>query len=202
MYNLVPNMIHIPRTGGTSIIRFVESYSNYDFNLDEPEHWKHHLSAEHRQYDPKNFTIVRNPYAKIISAYKWRKINLDLNTWIKNTLESFSLKEYRDKGSSISIPPKDQNILLPCYNFIYKDNGEKICDDRNILRTENLELDFRLYLEREHKDYLFPEFSLLTHENKVKKKLSFENLSNECIKLINEIYHLDFETFGYIKRDV
>ena len=64
--------VHIPRTGGTS----VEKYFNFKFDHGWKPETAQHLTLEEydNHYDIKNyfkFTIVRNPWDRLLSWYLW-----------------------------------------------------------------------------------------------------------------------------------
>ena len=76
------------------------------------------------------------------------------------------------------------NHLLPQYEYI-NNTSLKV----NILHMENINESF---------NKLFPD-TILCHENKTHHTdyISFFKDKEECIQIINEIYKIDFEKFGY-----
>ena len=66
----------------------------------------------------------------------------------------------------------------------------------HIIRFENIEFEFNELMKKYKLDII-----LNTHANKSihTKKFTVKSFISELIKLINEIYHNDFITFGYDK---
>lgn len=74
--------VHIPKTGGTTIEKWLQNLSPIRcFNLKAPPSLK--CSPQHLTYEDLNaifgedyfdycFTIVRNPYERLASEYRWR----------------------------------------------------------------------------------------------------------------------------------
>ena len=74
------------------------------------------------------------------------------------------------------------------YEFLDYDNAAKY----EILKMENLDSDFQKFLKK----YNFPEIKL-KRKNLTKKSLSIQDLDKESIKIINNIYKIDFIKFNY-----
>ena len=74
------------------------------------------------------------------------------------------------------------------YEFLDYDNAAKY----EILKMENLDSDFKKFLKK----YNFPEIKL-KRKNLNKKSLSIQDLDKESIKIINNIYKIDFIKFNY-----
>lgn len=132
--------------------------------------------------DDTTFCVVRNPYTKIVSAYKYangkNSTKEGLNNFVKEKLGNFKENKYWN-GCHI----------LPQYKYTHE--GVK-CD--NILHFENLDNDF----EKLMKDNNYPNIKL-PKNNKSVKKLSEDDLDRESIDLINKVYHKDFKYFNYSK---
>ena len=135
--------------------------------------------------DDELFCVVRNPYDKIISAYKYangkRASKEGLNTFIKDKLTHFKKNE-RWNGCHI----------LPQYKYTH---GNIKCD--HILKFENLENDLKKLNENyENKNI---NNIKLEKNNKSKSKLNTNDLTQESKDLIYKVYKKDFELFGYKK---
>lgn len=161
------------------------------YNKKRPK--KHICFPWHRNYsdlgqgflkkDDKTFCVVRNPYTKIVSAYKYAHGNKSskkgLNKFIRDKLTNFEKNKFWNSCH-----------LLPQYKFTH----EKIkCD--NILKFENLEKDFDLLMKKNNLEKL----KLTNHNNTSKIKLSYNDLDDKSIKLINKVYDKDFKLFNYKK---
>jgi hypothetical protein len=186
--------IHIPKNAGTSLENTAEKYNilwgkkyfknnNYQLNIDIPK--KNNLWHIPPKYFGDNtyngkilFAIVRNPYERIISEFKYRVLKCnDINKFIKKNL---------------GIYKKNKFILdshfIPQSEFIY---GNPPCNE--ILRFENLKEDF----EKLMKKYNYPKMKLLNHNKSIEKTITIKNLNKKSINLINEVYKEDFKNFGY-----
>lgn len=183
--------IHIPKTGGSSIERKF-GLDNFQHNSDicyswteekigdivfAPQHYTPPMVAEryNNEYNNcKKFTIVRNPYTKIISEYFYRETVYDLSN-----LESF-IDRIPLKWSDHTIPQKH-----------YFEN----IDYDYVLRFENLNEEFSEMAN----DFSFS--GDLPHHNpsRTGKNSSdyIKDLNKNCIQKINEIYHEDFEFLKY-----
>jgi hypothetical protein len=181
--------IHITRTGGTSIEqdgldknifwgRYDRSYGIFD----EPFNIK--SEALKRNYEW--FTVVRNPYTRVISEYNYLKIVLK----IKNPDDPKVFNSYIEKWLlMLKNNPKPQihgYHLIPQCKYI--DANHKI----TILKFENLTHEFNELMDKY--EYPVKLTKLVSISNKV---VTVTHLSENNIKLIKEIYKEDFEMFGY-----
>ena len=132
--------------------------------------------------DDDLFCVVRNPYNKIISAYKYsygkKATKEGLNKFIKEKLSDFNKNE-RWNGCHI----------LPQYKYTH---GNIKCE--HILKFENLDNDFDK-LNKKHQILNIK----LDKNNKSKSKLNIDDLTQESKDLIYKVYKKDFELFGYKK---
>lgn len=192
--------IHIPKNAGTTIENTVEKYNilwgkkyfkNKDVKLKSNILKKNSLWHIPPKYFLDNsyknkilFSVVRNPYERIISECKWisksknKKCN-NINDFIMKKLEEYK----KNKFSS-------DNHLIPQSEFIY---GNPQCNE--ILRFENLNEDF----EKLMKKYNYPKIKLLHHNKSEDRNITIRNLNKKSIDLINEVYKEDFKNFGYDK---
>ena len=189
--------IHVPKCAGTSIAKSLNMYSenNFPANMDILygihdnivlqslclEYYNNYINEDLNDYTI--LTCVRNPYERVLSDYKWcdRGFNniLDFCKFIKTTIKIKKKYDFMLFDSKYYI-----NHLLPQYEYI-NNTSLKV----NILHIENINESF---------NKLFPD-TILCHENKTHHTdyLSFFKDKEECIQIINEIYKIDFEKFGY-----
>lgn len=144
--------VHIPKTGGTSVKQWTKN------NLGIITTGKKHSKLNELEINKKTnyiFSIVRNPFDRLYSWYKYRK-NLaeDLNSF-KIFFEKLAL----DKHEHIAVENKD--FMMHCaenngfntfvsesvktanhYNSIWWLQSEYIDDRVDVLRFENLSHDF------------------------------------------------------------
>jgi len=189
--------IHIPKTGGSSIEKAFNLFHRHNLFVPRhteviegvkfsPQHLTHNLIEHECPFtkDWFSFTVVRNPYTKLLSEYfyingifegeKVEKFDEDeFNFWIDNSLLKF-----------------DMDHKLPQYSFIDKEVDM-------ILRFENFEEDFNILQQKLNTHYK------ITHTNHDKrgfnKKEIIESLNPSTKEKIYSIFRGDFEKFDYKK---
>ena len=191
--------IHIPKTGGSLIENNIKKYtpqklwcsSDNNTLLDFPYN---KISLQHQFYTTlyqfknklninfdniKIFSVVRNPYDRIISDLFWnRLIKTDFTAeQVYNIIKNNYL--YRDDLD---------NHNEPQYKFIVDENSELIKNIK-IFNTETL---------NETNDELnkFLGFNINIKQDNVNKDYS-KYLNKDSISLINTFYKKDFELFNY-----
>ena len=193
--------IHIPKTGGANIenyfffiskthpkIENLISYETKPIDLKINNHSLQHLTFKEilnlkNFFDVnldnlKIFTVVRNPYDRIISDLLFLKLINENDT--SNEVE-IEIEKYFNNNSDY-----DNHKTLQ-FNFILdKDNNinKKII----VIKTESL--------NQEMKNLGFPDFAKYCNNYKHTKNY-YKYLNNESIKMINSYYKKDFEYFNY-----
>jgi hypothetical protein len=179
--------IHITRTGGTSIEQTgLDSklfWGRYDISyrpFDEPFTLKTHALKNNYEW----FTVVRNPYTRILSEYNYLKIILR----IKNADDPIIFNTYLEKWLNIikKSGKVHGNHLIPQYKYI--DTKYLI----NVLKFENLEEDFNNLMSKYKYSII-----LNKHVSKFNSVLSVNDIISSNIILIKSLYKKDFEQFGY-----
>lgn len=193
-------LIHIPKTGGTSIEDYFYSkfnikktidtlWSNLTIQLNSHslQHCTYLELYERKDYFDIDFdkvkiiASVRNPYYRIVS-------DLFFNNMIKkNTEQSIVFEKIKE---FLINPTKYDNHSRPQYEYLF-DNNNKINEKIHIIKNENLTEsmkklgyeDFDIWENCSYKNYF--DYTTL--------------LNNDSIKLINGFYSKDFELFGYNK---
>ena len=195
--------IHIPKTGGTVIEENILKIFNMRFQnlplyggktntlLDFPYNNK---SLQHQFYTTiyqfrdklnvnfdniKIFSVVRNPYDRIISdLFHWKLIKKDFTAeQVYNTIKNNYL--YRDDLDNHNVPQ---------YKFIVDENYELIKNIK-IFNTETLN-------EANDKLNKYLGFNININQKGVNKDYS-KYLNKDSISLINTFYKKDFELFNY-----
>jgi hypothetical protein len=189
--------IHIPKTGGTSLEKYLSD--KYYIPLNEKSLWTNikngynNVSLQHQtytslltnknkfgiQFDNINIiSIVRNPYERVISdLFHFKLINDTTEpNKVYNILQKYILSDKYD------------NHNIPQYLFLI-DKHNNINKDITIFKTETLNDNL--------KKYGFTDFNKNELVNNYNIKNYFGFLNNNSIKLINNIYKKDFELFNY-----
>lgn len=189
--------IHIPKTGGTSVETYLSKKYNIELNEKSLFIYKKHFmnaSYQHQLYiNIKNnkdffninfneifiFTVVRNPYDRIVSDLFFLKIINDVMS--TENICSVIKDEYLIKSYD--------NHSIPQHLFLLDEDGE-INENIKILKTETLNEDMYNLGYKDFKNHLY----------KIeKKKNTIDYLNSESIRIINDYYDRDFLLFGYDK---
>lgn len=206
--------IHIPKTGGSFIEKNL-SLLNKNFFNDNTHFGGHHTIETLKKrinfdISYKYFTIVRNPYYRMISIYNYlkkteKRNNGDRNEWKylgePNNFSEFVYSIY-DKYKNNKMTDINNLNMHYVQQFRYtiqkKDEGEVQCQ---ILKYENLDVDFKKLIESYKKNKEIYNFLYKNIYEKINIKDNY-NLDDLCINdinMINEIYEKDFLIFGYDK---
>jgi hypothetical protein len=205
-------IIHIPKTGGTSLeVYFHNKYkiplnndSLYNFlnnkkkiNIDSSlQHMTYQTIFNNKDFfkiDTNNITIlsiVRNPYERIISdLFHISKHSLDIKIHINSTKEEV----YHEIQKYLKLNNTD-NHNLPQYLFV-TDENKQLIPNIKLLHTETLQEDM-IKLG-------YTDFNLTSNKNPIQKDENYYDYLNEdSIRLINDFYDYDFQLFHYDKITV
>lgn len=180
--------IHIPKAAGSSIAMSL-------YNTDKPGHYK---AWEYRWENPKiyeqyyKFSVVRNPYTRISSAFSYLKSggksNRDLS-WAKRHV--FKYGDVNDFIENEILKSTVQNWVhfSPQYLFVCDEQERIIVDD--IFKLEELEKYLETISERTGRN--LTDMQLLNKSNKT------SDLNDHSKTIINTIYSKDFRIFSYEK---
>lgn len=190
--------IHIPKTGGTVLEQAIKKkydqtlFSGKTNNLLPKPYNK--ISLQHQFYSTiyeyrnklnvnfdniKVFSVVRNPYDRVISDLFWNKL-------IKT---DFTKQQVYDVIKNNYLYRNDlDNHNQPQYKYITNENGELIKNIK-LFKTENLN-------KSNDKINEIIGFSIDIKQNNINKDYN-RYLNKESISLINEFYKKDFELFNY-----
>tara|TARA_B100000085_G_C18525335_1_gene505547 strand:+ start:533 stop:1153 length:621 start_codon:yes stop_codon:yes gene_type:complete len=191
--------VHINKTGGTSIESILKKLSrdwfavNFNYVLNGRFTPKHHLIKEYRKLADKRhgfknyfkFTIVRNPWDRLLSNYFFRKKtihdkliqNLSFKEWVLNyKTDGYSFEDCLSKHTQLDwITSKNEEVLV---DFVG--------------RFENLQEDFDIICDK-----IGVPQQKLPHKNKTKHKHYTEYYDDETRQIVAEKYTKDIEYFGY-----
>ena len=188
--------IHIPKTGGTSI--------EYKLDLGHIENGfiiEDKISFQHSDYTYyqnlfgylfkkyTKFTVVRNPYTRIISAY----------FYIPNKkIGAKASQSFDDFLKYVESVLKKKNFHEDLYDIHFRNQHEFICDSNGKIKVDKL-FHFEKYNEVE--DFLFKKYNIT--DKRVMLKGNYKKnqiiLTDKQKNLIYNLYKKDFELFGYSK---
>ena len=192
--------IHIPKNSGTEMTKQIQNTYEDAIVLRDCEREGVNVGIDkmHLYFDvidlfiPKNvlkaytkFCIVRNPYNKLYSAWKFiqeRHGYDNVNDFIK-----YKLNEEFIYGKELT--PMDARVhYRPQFTFVYDSERNKFADF--VIRYENLNEDISKMNEKYGLDV-----PLYDNGNTQKSYINF--LNRDSIIKINELYRKDFELLGY-----
>jgi hypothetical protein len=211
--------IHIPKTGGTAIERYFHQMGDMQWGVESwlgrEQHqgrWfeYQHLSLIELQYLAgqsisgfRSFSIVRNPYERLLSDYLWRqnikRVRPDAALNCFDSFASFldaipgNINTSWEKHIA-SATMEEANFLIhvrPQYHYITDGNGAILVDD--ILTYEQLD---------ENIGPLLKEFGLAIDSIRKPQPRDLEEYyDRDSLDLVNHIYRKDFECFSYARKD-
>ena len=168
--------IHIPKNAGTSIETL---FANKSFQIQPGKHAdihriKHNFPELYNNY--RKFTIIRNPYDKMVSWYFYLKRNLgehnkvlEFNEWIKDPSKFWHVDD-------------PISYLKPQYEWI---------DDTVVLiKYENLNKELNQFFDKEIE---LPITNKSNHDHYLKY------YNRESLDIIYDKYKKDFKKFNYKK---
>jgi hypothetical protein len=212
--------LHIPKCAGTSVGNFFINYFNYskndmslfsDFNYYEYDSHRIHFDELNKDIlnDYFVFTIIRNPYDRFVSEYRFnRELDESNFDYYCENFESIWDKKYNRLIKLNSPPDKNiKEIADGVYNNIhrisqtdylkgtYSDFINKINYVNKFVRFETIEEDM---------NYVFKNIGIsntklphLNSSNKLKSIHKDINMDEKNKEIIYDLYKDDFINFGY-----
>ena len=203
--------IHIPKTAGTAIEGFFHDLGDMEWG---PKSWVGHQRRDGRWFELQHLSyrelvsrtgfqyksfrslaVVRNPYQRLLSDHFWRNAVLPQQRFDSISAFVHHIPRDMDRHWEDLIRGADQsraNFLIhvrPQTQYVHDARGRLLVDE--VLRFENLGEDLARLLE--------PHGLTSNFVRPYRERCLSEHLGSEEIELINEIYALDFERFGYEK---
>ena len=181
--------IHIPKTAGISLVKSIFG----DVTLEGHRSVSFYKQVFDSTYsDFFTFTIVRNPWDRLYSAYKFLQKG-GMNIHDKNAFETY-LSIYRDFEDFILNGLNKKIIwevmhLIPQHEFVCDKHGKIIVDYVGKFENLNKSLDeINIILESDFE---------LEHHNKNDKKDYKDIYTTEMIEKVYQIYQKDIDIFEY-----
>lgn len=197
--------IHITKTAGTTIenigLKKKYLFGSYDSELGFNK--RHCLLPTIIPKDIKYlyhyFTIVRNPYTRIISEIGWVYKRFKENNFKHNYVKLF--KNYFNQENIINSINTYLEYILNNVDLKYGDHFTpqyKYFEDTkmyiNIIKFENLKQEFNDLMKKYKMDLTITNQNYNFNKYKI---FNFQHISKKNIQLINKIYKKDFEMFNY-----
>ena len=174
--------IHIPKNAGTSVESIFKPYTilNDMFNRHGTIYdIKNRLPNIYKDY--MKFTIIRNPYDRIVSFYSYLK---EYNSLFKAPY-NISFIDWLKNPEKVEIPFNSNWINVLGY---FKNQLEWIDDTVDIIKFENL---------NEELNNLFGKEIDLPIKNNTKHKHYLEYYNTESLNIVYDRYKEDFKKFNY-----
>lgn len=156
-----------------------------------------HFDASKAPFNPYDnatlFTVVRDPYSRMVSEYKYNKWVRNWDPFDASKLNAFLIRRLRrlaNDNSSSNVYFMGDGHFIPQVDFI---RGNE--DRMHVLHQERLSDDFACLVRR----YRLPT-NMTLHALKVNASpgaLSVHNLTRLSRQLIEQVYAEDFKQFGY-----
>jgi len=177
--------------------------------------WNHMRPYDHpTPYNPfvnsDTFCVIRNPYERVVSEYKWGADRWWRIQGIGQSLHNQTNPLLFTSGScapqelnawvqhAMRLPPEQRHFsanchLLPETEYIWDSKGHQWCN--HILKIENLNTEFEALMVDKGCPVRLPEKH--TNEADACSDLSVNSLTPETRKLVYEVYREDFLRLGY-----
>lgn len=170
--------IHIPKTGGSSVLKFLTDNNINFFYGNEPKRvGRHRYAITWKDEHSIKFTVVRNPYTRTVSYYNYITNNL----W-RPTFEDFV--QYKLINKNYKIP----DVWIPQTEWIYHNN---ICYVDKIFKLEdNFETMLNTFLKTNSK---------LSKENVSTFNRYDSYYTSKTKEMVKEYFESDFKLLGYEK---
>jgi hypothetical protein len=190
--------IHIPKTAGTSIEHFLRENGKNELSLIgvlNKRSMHHYTSVEIKKNMPYcfntyyKFSIVRNPYERLLSEYYWTPI-INVGYKYGKSLDHFLNYVEHVVKKKLYFVHINNDHFIPQFLFLYN-NGKLLVDQ--LFKYEDLEW-VGEYLKK--KLSIKNDILVLNKTNENIKKMKWNDVQKERIY---KLYKRDFEIFNYEK---
>jgi len=184
--------IHITKTAGTSIEDVSRKAGLFwgRFHKEYAKRWHKPFTTIDKTIREKYdwFTVVRNPYDRILSEFYCR--------WITPIDKNVSIEQFNKQIQSHILHRQKHRQSLDFHyteQYLYIDNSVVI----HILKFENLFDEFNRLMQKYN-----IKITLDVKTNVGKKQYTIEDFNVETICLINHVYEKDFSMFNYEMKKI
>jgi len=216
IHSLKTVFIHIPKAGGTSVESCICDFPLFKYKMVNKYNWYGNLKTDDFHYEldhstmafmKKNckyfknhfysFTIVRNPYARLVSEYHYCKYQY--SRFIKNidTFRDFVF-ELKSKFTYVLENKEKNHYLVSHYlpQYIFTHNYKKVQIIKDIFKLENINNDWEIIKKKINIDSDLQKVEKYSS----KFKYNYEDYYTEELKdIVYELYKDDFTIFNYHK---
>lgn len=191
--------IHIPKTGGTTVLRMFGYYSvpheDMFYHIDDSFEYCHASAQLIKSKIPDKyskfykFAIVRNPLDRLASEYFWKKKDHDIRSVDASdmTFKEFVKHLYMNFDKIQAQIHREKSHLIPQSSFIL--------DDVEIFKFENINVCY---------DMLCKKYSVVKLEEKFNKTEHPDYLNiydKDTAQMVYDMYYIDFKLFNYENVD-
>lgn len=187
--------IHITKCAGSTIEDIGKENNIYWGRFHHEYGWWHECFPR-KNINLKNkydwFVIVRNPYDRIISEFYCNYGGIGKTPNLNDEFDVTDFNNYIKK--KILMREKGDHERGDHYTEQHKYIDENV--NIHVIHFENIHIEFKELMKKYNLH-----LKIDRHCNKptLKRNFTVESFSSEVIKLINNIYHKDFEMFHYDK---
>lgn len=193
--------IHIPKTGGSTILKMFgldvaleqTLFSDIFFHFDEKYEYIHSSAKMLKKMAPDvysscfKFTIVRNPYDRLVSEYFWRKKYFRTHAFDSSDMsfDQFLIHVHDNMNLLMKMPHLEISHFLSQKSFV----------DKNVKV-------FKYEMFDDCVDFLVKKYNLnkpVIRENQTEHEHYEFYYTPKLKKLVQEMYLADFHEFGYKK---
>lgn len=185
--------IHIPKTGGTSVEQFIRDHDKNDIQYLGVRNNRsmHHMTASQlkielplTQYNTYyRFSIVRNPYDRLLSEYYWSPVIGYKKGHTKTEFLKHVIYIVRHQLYYTNIY---FDHFIPQYKFVY---DQKKLQVHHLFKFEDMEWIKKYLSKKLNISSEFPCFNRTETEK--------EEWTDDERKIIYKLYQEDFKRFGY-----
>lgn len=176
---------HIPKCGGTSIYQILPNMEKVELITDTHQTYKktkkvfEKIDKKHFFKKSEKFTIIRNPFDRTISLFRY--INEHTDHYLHKTIKGYSFTEF-----CLYLKDNEDESITSCYEHLCDENGN-LDSKMKVFKLEEIN-----YHVKEISKIVKADFPQIPHVNK--SAFPFE-VTDESEEIIMELFKQDFEKF-------